>query len=121
MSLRDKLRRLERAAEVNMIVVPQSERFGGGVAKFPERALVEAQVSSFARLRAHGGDEPLPEPHPLLDALYRAPAGVVEELASIHGSGVSFLAGEEEVFRGDVERASLGPPAEWDGEGKVCG
>lgn len=115
MSLRDKVRRIERATETSMSIVPQK---GGGAARFPERALLDALACSYDRGRAHMIGEPLPAPHPLLYALYNAPEGAVEELASAHGWGISFLAGEEGIFRGDVRRP--GPAVEWDDEGTVC-
>ncbi len=116
MSLRSRLRRAEKAAEVDMVVVPQPDR---SEKRFHPDELVEAWLVSIDRCKAHTGGEPLPEPHPPLDALYNASEEVVNELSSVHGEGmVGFMAGEEEIYRGDAERP--GPAVSWNSEGTVC-
>lgn len=116
MSLRSRLRRAEKAAEVDMVVVPQPD---GSVKRFHPDDLVEAWLVCIARCKAHTGGETLPEPHPLLDALYNASEEVINELSAAHGKGmVGFMAGEEEIYRGDAERP--GPPVMWDEDGRTC-
>jgi hypothetical protein len=118
-SLRFRLRRVEKSAHVDMIVVSQPD---GSIKRFHPEALMDALVSNWERGVAYrAGEEPLPEPHPLLDALYNAPEEVVEELCDIPGTGmVGFIASEEVLFffRGDVERP--GPEVTWNSEGTVC-
>ncbi len=111
MSLRRRIRRAEKTAHVDMIVVPQPD---GSVKRFHPDALIDALVSSWGRIRANLDGEPLPEPHPLLDALYNASEEVVDELCGVHGEGlVGFVFGEEQIVRGDVERP--GPEVTWNG------
>ena len=62
MGFRDALRRLERRAEEDMILIPQQD---GTVARFPESALQEAFLCAMTRLR--GGPD-VPPRHPLLEA-----------------------------------------------------
>jgi hypothetical protein len=72
---------------------------------------LESRLSCLERA---GLGESLPEPHPLLDALYNASGEAVDELCRVHGDGmISFMAGEERVVRGDVERP--GPEVTWNG------
>jgi hypothetical protein len=61
-ALRDRLRRLEREAEGEMLLIPQSD---GTVTRFPQSAGAEAFTNMMDRLGA--GEEAPPE-HPLLDA-----------------------------------------------------
>lgn len=111
MSLRTRLRRAEKAAHVDMIAVPQPD---GRVLRFHPDTLMDAMVSSWERGRAHIDGESLPEPHPLLDALYNASEEAVDELCGVHGEGmIGFIAGEEGVVRGDVGRP--GPEVTWNG------
>ncbi len=65
MGLRDRLRRLEKEAEGEMVVVPQK---GGTVKRFPQSALQEAFVTNLKRLR--GEDVPH---HPLGVAAAESP------------------------------------------------
>ncbi len=64
MGLRDKLKRLERAAEGEMVVIPQAD---GTTARFPTSAFEEAFLRNMDRLR--GEDVP---PHPLSVAIHNA-------------------------------------------------
>jgi hypothetical protein len=65
-SIRDRLRRLERLSERDMVLVPQPD---GPPAKFPKSAVQESFVVNMQRLR--GEDV---EPHPLGVAAARSPA-----------------------------------------------
>ncbi len=62
MGFRDKLKRLKRLAEGEMIVIPQQD---GTVAKFPQSAAADALVNFFDRL---GAGEDAPPEHPLIEA-----------------------------------------------------
>ena len=62
MGLRGKLKRLERLAEGEVVVIPQVD---GSVRRFPEYELREAYSNSMERLGS-GNDAP-PE-HPLIEA-----------------------------------------------------
>ena len=57
MGLRDRLRRLQREAEGEMVFVPQKD---GTMKRFPQNALQESFVTNMKRLRGEG----VP-PHPL--------------------------------------------------------
>jgi hypothetical protein len=61
--LRDKLKRLERAARGEIIEIPQKD---GTVARFPRSAEIEAFRNWFARL---GAGEDAPPEHPMLAAV----------------------------------------------------
>ena len=65
MGLRDRLRRLEKEAEGEMVVVPQK---GGTAKRFPQSALQESFVTNMRRLR--GEDVPH---HPLGVAAAESP------------------------------------------------
>jgi hypothetical protein len=60
--LRDRLRRLQRVHEKQMIAIPQLD---GSVKRFPESALADAFSNSMERL---GAGEDAPPEHPLLEA-----------------------------------------------------
>ena len=62
LGLRDKLKRLERLAEGEMLVIPQLD---GSVARFPASAAEAAFVNAMARF---GDEENAPPEHPLLAA-----------------------------------------------------
>ena len=62
MGFRDKLKRLERLAEEEMVSIPQQD---GTVAKFPQSASADAVLNFFDRL---GAGEDAPPEHPLLAA-----------------------------------------------------
>jgi hypothetical protein len=62
MGLRDKLKRLERLSEGEVITIPQQD---GSVARFPQSAAREAYSNVMTRLGA--GDDAPPE-HPLIEA-----------------------------------------------------
>jgi hypothetical protein len=62
MALRGRIRRLERDAEEEMIVIPQKD---GTVKRFPREAGMEAFMNHMDRL---GGGEDAPPEHPLVEA-----------------------------------------------------
>jgi hypothetical protein len=63
MSIRDRLRRLERDAEGEVVSIPQRD---GTTARFPKAALRDSFLNLMARLGA--GEEAPPE-HPLIEAV----------------------------------------------------
>ncbi len=103
MGLRDKLRRLQRVADENLITFELED---GTVARFPEEAYTECFLHEYDRGSKHiNGEDPGPA-HPLIEALRKAKdlGAVVAE----HGTLVGALVGEDQVMRGEAER--LGPP-----------
>ena len=62
MGFRDKVKRLERLAEGDVIEIPQQD---GTVARFPQSASADAVLNFFDRL---GAGEDAPPEHPLLAA-----------------------------------------------------
>ena len=103
MGLRDRLRRLERAADEELLVF---ELHDGTVARFPERAFAECLVHEWERgKRHHDGEDPGPA-HPLLDALRNAKD--LEAIVRVHGTMMRAFVDEDAVMRGEMERP--GPP-----------
>jgi hypothetical protein len=69
MGIRDRLRRLERAADEELITFELED---GTVARFPERAFTECLLHEWKReKRHHDGEDPGPA-HPMVDALQDA-------------------------------------------------
>ena len=62
MGLRDRMKRAEKAAEEEMIEIPQQD---GTVARFPRSAGMDAYMNLFDRL---GAGEDAPPEHPLIEA-----------------------------------------------------
>jgi hypothetical protein len=103
MGLRARMRRLERAAEEEMVVIPQQD---GTVRRFPADVVFpEAFLHETGRWKAAHRGEPVPERHPLIDALRKAKdPGLVEAIANEHGSVVSLMLGEDRIASGEVSR-----------------
>jgi hypothetical protein len=103
MGLRARMRRLERAAEEEMVVIPQQD---GTVRRFPADVVFpEAFIHETGRWRAAYRGETVPERHPLIDALRKAKdPGLVEAIASEHGSVISLMLGEDRIASGEVSR-----------------
>jgi len=114
MGLRDKMRRLERAAEENLVAVELED---GTTARFREEEIFpECFLHEFDRGKRHyDGEDPGPA-HPFIEALRRA--ANPEAIASEHGTFILNLLGEDEVIRGVRERP--GPPVKWNAEGTTC-
>ncbi len=103
MGLRDKLRKLEREAEGEAIVIPQKD---GTVARFPREAYVECLLHEMDRGgRQEAGEDPGPA-HPLVEALRGAEN--LEGLTRQYGTLVAAWVDEDAVIRGEMERS--GPP-----------
>ena len=101
--MRSKLRRLERAAEQNLITF---ERKDGTVARFPQEAFTECFLHEWERgKRHHEGEDPGPA-HPMVDALRDAKD--IKAIMCEHGTMMGAFVGEDAIMRGEVERP--GPP-----------
>jgi hypothetical protein len=99
MGIRDRLRRLQRAADRELITFELQD---GTVARFPEKAFTECFLHEWERgKRHHDGEDPGPA-HPMVDALRDAkdlPAIVRE-----HGTMMATFVDEDAVMRGEMER-----------------
>ncbi len=106
MGLRDRLRKLQRTTERDMITFRLRD---GSEARFyadevwPGCFLHETERSR----RDYFGEDPGPA-HPFVEALRNAAEGELERLASIQGTIILHFAGEDEIIRGERERP--GPP-----------
>jgi hypothetical protein len=103
MGLRDKLRRLERAADEDLITF---ELENGKVARFAQEAFIECFMHESERWRRNfHGEEPGPA-HPLVEALRKAKN--LEALVAEQGTMLAHFVGEDAIIRGEMERP--GPP-----------
>jgi hypothetical protein len=103
MGLRDKMRRLERAAEEELITFELED---GTVARFPQRAFTECFLHEYERGRRHlNGEDPGPA-HPMVDALSKAKN--LEAIMREHGTMMGAFVDEDAIMRGEMERP--GPP-----------
>jgi hypothetical protein len=104
MGIRDRLRRLERAADEELITFELKD---GTVARFPERAFTECFMHEYERgRRHHDGEDPGPA-HPMVDALRDAKD--LQAIMREHGTMMAAFVDEDAVMRG--EREQPGPPA----------
>ena len=106
MGLRDRLRRLQKAAEREMITFELKD---GTTARFYEEEVwPECLVHEFDRGGRHfEGEDPGPA-HPFVEALRNAAPGEVERLVPTQGTIILLFLGEDEIMRGERERP--GPP-----------
>ena len=103
MGLRDKLRRLQRIADEDLITFVLKD---GTVARFPQEAFTECFICEWERgKRHHAGEDPGPA-HPLVGALRNAKN--LEAIMREHGTRMGAFVDEDEVMRGERERP--GPP-----------
>jgi hypothetical protein len=103
MGFKGKLRRLERAADADLITFELQD---GTVARFPEEAYAEMLLHEYDRGSRHiRGEDPGPA-HPMVEALRQAKD--LKAIVAEHGTLLGALVGEDEVMRGVAER--LGPP-----------
>ena len=101
MGLKDKLRRLTRAAEREMITFEPED---GTTARFYENEYMECFIHESARDRRHYfGEEPGPA-HPMIEALRKVSDEELARVMSEHGTLLGQLAGEDMVICGEVER-----------------
>jgi hypothetical protein len=106
MGLRDRLRRLEKDAEQEVITFRLKD---GTTARFREdEVFPECFLHESDRGRRHYfGEDPGPA-HPFVEALRDAAPGEVERLVPTQGTVLELWLGEDEIVRGIRERP--GPP-----------
>jgi hypothetical protein len=105
MGLKDKLRRIARMAEREMVTFKLKD---GSVARFHEDEFTECFVHEMARGRRHYfGEEPGPA-HPIIEALHKVSDEELARVFSENGMILQHLVGEDKVIRGERERP--GPP-----------
>ncbi len=114
--LRDRLRRLQKATEREMVVF---ELRDGTTARFYEDELgAELFLHETARWRrSYFGEDPGPA-HPFVEALRNAAPGEVERLVPTQGTMILQFLGEDEIMRGERERP--GPAVRWNEARTVC-
>lgn len=105
MGLRDRLRKLEAAAEQNLLTFWLRD---GTTARFHEDAVMECFAYEMARGRRHYfGDEPGPA-HPIVEALRDVSEAELERAVKDQGTMLGHVVGEDKIIRGERERP--GPP-----------
>ncbi len=115
MGIKDRLRRLTREAERDMITFELAD---GSVRRFYEDEVMDCFVHEMQRGRRHYfGEEPGPA-HPMIEALRHVSEAELARIVSEQGTLIGHLVGEDEIIRGVRER--LGPPVKWNDEGTVC-
>ncbi|MDP8953141.1 MAG: hypothetical protein M3N18_13075 [Actinomycetota bacterium] len=112
MGLKGRLKKLEKAAEVETIEIPQED---GTAKKFRAGAVMDAFLNMAARGRAHYHGEELPPPHPLTVALRTVEEGALPRLMSEHGTIVGLIKGEDMIYEGLMERPGRRAREETDG------
>ncbi len=106
MSLRDRLRKLQRLTERDTTAVRL--RDGSQARFYDDEVWPECFLHEVERGRRHFfGENPGPA-HPFVEALRNAAPGEVERLASEQGTIIARWLGEDEIIRGERERP--GPP-----------
>jgi hypothetical protein len=106
MGLKDKLRRISRMAEREMITFELED---GTTARFYEGEIFpECFLHETGRWRRnYFGEDPGPA-HPFVEALRKSKEGEPERLAQTQGTMVLLLLGEDMIIRGEKER--IGSP-----------
>jgi hypothetical protein len=103
--LRNRLKKLRRAAEREMITF---ELRDGTTARFYEDEVwPECFLHEIARWVCDDGEDPGPA-HPFVEALRNAAPGEVEHLVPTEGTIILQFLGEDEIMRGECKRP--GPP-----------
>ena len=102
MGLRGRRKKLQRAAERDMITF---ELRDGTTARFySEEVWPECLLHEFDRGNRHYvGEDPGPA-HPFVEALRSAAPGEVERLVPTQGTMIAQWLGEDEIIRGERER-----------------
>jgi hypothetical protein len=101
MGLKDKLRRLTRAAEREMITFELED---GTTARFYENEFMECFLHESARGRRHYFGEEVGPAHPIIEALRKVSDEELARVMSEHGTLLGQLVGEDQIMRGEVER-----------------
>lgn len=106
MGLRGRLRKLQKAAEREMVAF---ELRDGTTARFyEEEVFPECFMHEMERGRRHHDEEDAGPAHPFVEALRDAKPGEVERLVPTQGTIIAHFLGEDEIIRGVRERP--GPP-----------
>jgi hypothetical protein len=101
MGLKDRLRRLTRAAEREIITFELED---GSIARFYENEFMECFLHESARGRRHYfGEEPGPA-NPIIEALRKVSDEELTRVMSENGTLLGHLIGEDQIMRGEVER-----------------
>jgi hypothetical protein len=102
MSLRGRLRKLERATARDLIVFEVQD---GSTARFQEDEVWPGCfMHECERGRRHfDGEDPGPA-HPFVEALRNAKPGEVERLVPTQGTIITLWLGEDEIIRGERKR-----------------
>lgn len=101
MGIKGRLSRLERAAGVEMISIPQED---GTTKRFRAGSVMQAFRNMTKRGRAHYHGEELPPPHPLTVALRTVDEGAMLGLMQEHGTILGLIRGEDMIHEGVMER-----------------
>ncbi len=102
MGLRDRLKKLQKAAEGEVISLRLRD---GTTARFyDEDVFPGCFLHETTRWRRHYfGEDPGPA-HPFVEALRNAAPGEVERLAPTQGTMILHFLGEDAIMRGEMER-----------------
>ncbi len=101
MGLKDRLRRLTRAAERGMITFELED---GTTARFYSDEFMECFLHETARgRRSYFGEEPGPA-HPIIEALRKVSDEELARVMSENGTLLGQLVGEDQIMRGERER-----------------
>jgi hypothetical protein len=106
MGLRDRLKRVQRATERDLVTFELDD---GTTARFYEDEIFpDCFLHEAERGRRHYfGESPGPA-HPFVEALRKAKEGEPERIAQTQGTMVLMFLGEDQIIRGERERP--GPP-----------
>ncbi len=101
MGLKDRLRRLTRMAEREMITFALED---GSTARFYENEFMECFLHETARGRRSYFGEDLGPAHPMIEALRKVSDAELRRVMSEHGTMLGQLVGEDMIMRGERER-----------------
>ena len=100
MGLRDRLRRVTRMAEREMVSFQLED---GTTARFYESEFLEALTHEWERGRRHAsGEEPGPA-HPIIEALRKVSDEELARIRSEEGLWIEHLVGADESIRAEIE------------------
>ena len=118
MGIRERLRKLQRATERQMLAFELED---GTTARFHEDGVwPECLLHEFDRGKRHlEGADPGPA-HPFVEALRNAAPGEAERLAKTQGTVILLFLGEDEIIRGGRQRPGASGPGELAGGLRVA-
>ncbi len=103
MGLRSRIRKLRKAAERDTITVKL--RDGTEARLYEDEVFPGCFLHESERGRRHYfGEDPGPA-HPFVEALRDAAPGELERLVPVHGTIIALWLGEDEILRGERQRA----------------